>query len=292
MNDQNFESVSVVLGEDNPQIRKALKAALYSNGFRNIQDTGNFLQLRRMVIEAELDVIITTDRLENQEIGILFQEIRNQRLGINPFLILITLLTEATADRVKMMVDCGADDVLITPVAPGQLMTRLRNLAHRRKPFVVTHDYIGPDRRIKARVDQPSAPQVDVPNILRAKASSTFDANRARRFIELTSAKVNIVKIERLVVQIGYLVDKMMPTLASDGKINLESSKDMTKLLNVADELVSRINGTKYVYAAEQVIGLKDVAQRVSAGGGPQDLQLLPKLARNIARLISQPQPA
>ena len=46
----------------------------------------------------------------------------------------------------RMFGPADSDDLLLMPVAPAQVMTRIDNLMQGRKPFIVTHDYIGPDR--------------------------------------------------------------------------------------------------------------------------------------------------
>lgn len=75
---------------------------------------------------------------------------------------------EADQDLVEKVADCGADALLVKPFAPKQLIERIEFLANRRKKFVVTSGYVGPDRR-KDQTRESPIPLIDVPNTLRAK---------------------------------------------------------------------------------------------------------------------------
>lgn len=76
---------------------------------------------------------------------------------VDPFTPIIAVLSEASPGTVRRGVDSGADDLLIHPWSEGYLDQRLQNIIHNRKPFVVTSDYVGPDRR-SVRRPGPQAP--------------------------------------------------------------------------------------------------------------------------------------
>ena len=63
----------------------------------------------------------------------------------------------------------GEDDVLIRPFSASFLAERVRTLVDARKDFVVTSDYIGPNRR-KASDRSNYVSMLEVPNTLRIKA--------------------------------------------------------------------------------------------------------------------------
>src|SRR3546814_14054009 len=78
------------------------------------------------------------------------QAIRHNQLGSNPFVPIIFTTWEADADVVRRVVDSGADDLLIKTLSPAQLLTRINSLVSQRKPFIVTSDYYGTQRRERA----------------------------------------------------------------------------------------------------------------------------------------------
>ena len=65
--------------------------------------------------------------------------------------------------------DIGYNPFVPAPISAGEVFKRILSIINDRKPFVVTSDYIGPDRRASKRRD-PSVPLTDVPNTLRNKA--------------------------------------------------------------------------------------------------------------------------
>src|SRR5512145_3099511 len=148
---QSFENVRLIIADPSPMVRTGLRGALFAIGFRNVNETASFIKLHDLIEQDAIDLLITSSELEGNDTGFLISEMRNQRLGPNPFPVVITLLANAEPDYVKKVIDSGADDLVLTPVQPDQLILRIEKLTRTRKPFVVTHDYTGPDRRTKAR---------------------------------------------------------------------------------------------------------------------------------------------
>lgn len=77
-------------------------------------------------------------------------EIRSGRLGSNPFAGLIAVLSSADEPRVRRTIDAGVDSVLLLPFSKDAAVLRFAAL-RKARPFVVSGDYVGPDRRKEAR---------------------------------------------------------------------------------------------------------------------------------------------
>lgn len=101
-----------------------------------------------------------------------------------------------------------APDVLIAaPVSPALILDRIDSLVNNRKPFVVTSEYIGPDRRFLD--DRESEIElINVPKSLREKALGQFNTSRHKDLVAATRANINNQKIDRRAFQISYLADK------------------------------------------------------------------------------------
>lgn len=228
-------------------IRTGLKGALYSIGFRSILETSSFIKLHDLIDQDAIDLLVTASELESNEVGFLISEMRNQRLGTNPFMVVITLLASAEPDYVKRVIDSGADDLLLTPVSADQLILRIEKLVRGRKPFVVTHDYTGPDRRTKARAfETHSAPMLDVPNPLKIRAESNgLDGTRLNRMVAETAVTLNRMKVERYTVQIDWLITHIHATIR-DGVTTdpLTLTPYTSKLVLVAEDMMRRMKGT------------------------------------------------
>ncbi|MBF0307677.1 MAG: hypothetical protein HQL41_18795, partial [Alphaproteobacteria bacterium] len=161
-----------------------------------------------------------------------------------------------------------------------------------RKPFVVTHDYIGPDRRKETRPGVDSAPTVEVPNPLRAKALSTQDAASIQRMIDAAASRINECKMERYAIQVKYLVDRIMPWYETPG-----DTKDLLAYLDrlrfVGEDLSRRMRGTPYAHVSELTLSLVELVNRMlldPANPDPKDLELLPKLCQAIGRAFDRGQ--
>lgn len=276
-------------------VRTGLRAALFSIGFRSVADTASFVALHDAIANDEVDLLVTSSELEGNDAGFLIQEMRNQRLGSNPFLMTIGLLANAEPDYVKRVIDSGVDDLLLTPVVPDQLILRIEKLSRNRKPFVITHDYTGPDRRAKTRAfDTHSAPIMEVPNPLRDKVEGRSHAAISTR-IRDASTTMNRIKIERHAVQIDWLVGHINASIRDGMGDGLSLIPHTHRLIMVAEDMILRMKGT----AADGFIGpvteLLEVAHRLDRDPSNiafADIERAHTLSRTIGRALGNPQPA
>ena len=288
---QSVENIRLVLADPNPQIRNALRGALNAKGFRAITETASFVRVHDLLEQDSVDLLISASELEGNDVGFLVSEMRNQRLGRNPFVVTITLLGNANPDRVKKVIDSGTDDLVLVPVAPDTLLARIANLLKGRKPFVVTHDYVGPDRRTRTRsFVGHQAPMLDVPNPLRLRAETGIDGTKLDRQVRESGAQLNRLKIERHAVQINWLADHVHATIR-DGLAE-EADKLMpftSKLLSVADDLMRRMRGTPAEAHGGPVEELREISHRLDSNPcsvAYGDLERLNNLAKSIMRAM------
>ena len=125
--------------------------------------------------------------------------------------------------------DSGADVLVAAPVSPALILDRIDSLVNNRKPFVVTSEYIGPDRRFlddrKSEIEL-----INVPNSLREKALGQFNSSRHNDLVAATRANINNQKIDRRVFQISYLADKIIQdfqngTITNAGTVSEKSRR-------------------------------------------------------------------
>lgn len=271
---------------------------MFSIGFRTISETASFVKLHDLIAQDAIDLLITSSELEDNDTGFLISEMRNQRLGVNPFLVVITLLANAEPDYVKKVIDSGADDLLLMPVQPDQMILRIEKLTRARKPFVVTHDYIGPDRRTKARAfETHSAPMLQVPNPLKFRAeATTLDGTRLNRMIGESATTMNRMKIERYAVQIDWLVTHIHATIRDGVAADpAELTPHTSKLVKVAEDMVKRMRGTGSERFIEPVADALAIALRLEAAPGQlpyAEMERLTALSHTINRALVAPSPS
>lgn len=276
-------------------IRTGLRGALFSIGFRTISETASFIKLHDLIEQDAIDLLITSSELEGNDTGFLISEMRGQRLGPNPFLVVITLLASAEPEYVKKVIDSGADDLLLTPVQPDQLIMRIEKLTRIRKPFVVTHDYTGPDRRTKARAfETHSAPMLEVPNPLKFRAeASSLDGTRLNRLVSESGVTLNRIKIERYAVQIDWLVTHIHATIRDGVGADTGALAPYTgKLSIVAEDMVRRMRGTPTETFIDPVSELLTTAKRLEIDPAQvpfAEMERLAALSRTIGRSLGSP---
>ena len=171
----DYGSVNMLLAIENPNVRKGLLNTLQQEGFGRFAEAASYEAFLSVLAAETFDVVVTATEISGEFIPPRIAQLRQGIFGVHPLPIVIELLAASDADYVHQVIDSGPDDLLQLPVSPGQLLSRLAVLAEKRKPFVVTSDYVGPDRRQAPR--QGAASQlVEVPNPLAMKLDQQSDA--------------------------------------------------------------------------------------------------------------------
>lgn len=159
-------AVMVLLAIANPVIRRAM--------------ADEFRQRSAEEVVIALDWAALIEALENEAFGILVIDhlfsdrpaaplIRNIRTGAlheHPFPLVIALSHHQTERDLKDLIGSGPDAVVLTPVSIASLFAKIDRLAAGRKPFVVAHDYVGPDRRTGRRAGAREPRTIEAPNPL------------------------------------------------------------------------------------------------------------------------------
>lgn len=166
------------------KLRSGIVASLRSQGFNEVTEAGSVADFIEQAKGVDIDLIVTLSRPEGSGGS---QWIRDLRLGLlesSPFPVILALLPTADKELVLATLDSGVDDLLVFPLSGETLFNRIKQFTQDRRPFVVTHDYIGPDRRVSPRADQPGATLVKVPNPVRARSVGVADEDIRRGIAE------------------------------------------------------------------------------------------------------------
>lgn len=158
------QTVRVVIFEPDRDLRSALRGMLYDLGFRDILDTDSTERALDALEDNNVDLLISDTRPDVSSMCQTFRDVRHGRIGTNPLPIGISLTNFGDHDSITAAIDAGFDNILLKPISPNQLKTRIRTFAQERKPFVITSDYIGPDRRKKTRSVNRNVRLLDIPN--------------------------------------------------------------------------------------------------------------------------------
>jgi len=279
MNVSQFDNIRVVLAEPSTTLRKALKECLIDHGFRSVLDTGNLAQVVGAVREGNVDLLIADTSLPEGDFNEYVSELRHGKHGENPFLVIMTLVSDPNTSSVHAAINSGTDHVLAKPFSPVAMIDQAKGLTHGRKKFVVTTDYIGPDRRNHRRSEGMQIDRIDVPNALRQRMTGQMSEGIVRRAIDAAKAKINNQKVVRHAYQIGWLLDRMLPEVNAAQK-SPEFETHMTRLGTVAEDISRRIRTTQYAHVSEMCMTLNAmVGSAVESGFTEEDAHLLVKIA-------------
>lgn len=76
---------------------------------------------------------------------------RRQGGMLNPMIPIFALQDRARRRDVEKARDVGVTDVITAPISPRTLMTKLQAAVNAPRPFIVSNQFFGPDRRSQAR---------------------------------------------------------------------------------------------------------------------------------------------
>ncbi|MGE4280278.1 MAG: response regulator [Magnetospirillum sp.] len=201
---QGMARAKILVCESNGMIRQAIRIGLNNLGIRDIAEANGLVAAHKSLAEGGFDALVMNTELEGHDTTFMMREIRLGKLGPDPFLVSILLQSAPDHSKLKQAVDSGTDDLLLIPFAPDQVSTRLDALRARRKQFVVTHDYLGPDRRKSNRPDGGS-PVVTIspPNPLASRAAG-IPPDRYDRLVSQARDALGAERIKRLAVGLEW----------------------------------------------------------------------------------------
>jgi CheY-like chemotaxis protein len=161
--------------------RAATRSALYSLGCRHIEIVGNLRDFLEALENRPPDLALCEIQVGESELCQAIRELRHGEQSYNPFAIIIVTAWVPNTPLASQILNSGADGLLLRPFSAALLDRRIRTHVLQQKPFIVTDDYIGPERRAAGRPS--SAHSFAPPNSLRTKIEGRADPDEAvRRF--------------------------------------------------------------------------------------------------------------
>jgi DNA-binding NarL/FixJ family response regulator len=268
---EGFSQVRVLLIEL-PMGRRVLRSALGSFDITQIEEWNEVkTDPTDLTSLATFDLIIANIDEADDSAAVLLRGLRNGSIAGNPFVPTIVTCNSSTASTVRAAVDCGADAVVLKPYSLQQIMDPIVALVDRRRPFVVTSDYVGPERR-NAQRDGQIIDQIVVPNSLAAKVLNLDPAEQAAA-AAAAWLQIERQKSQRLVFQALFLVRLagFVTTGTADNTVPA-ARRDLARLPGLVRELALRLKDpVEYAFLqafANWAIvypGLTDEAERKSS---------------------------
>lgn len=273
MLDYDFSQIDAAIIDTQVNSLRLMRDVLGRLGIKKVETYSAFKEATARMGGATPDlVMIDADGEEAEaEAFKLVRLIRNDVNTPNPFAGLIVTTWQPTPVLLMRVTNSGADDLLVKPVSPKQVLERIGTLIKDRKGFVVTADYTGPDRRKSPR-DGAQIPLLDVPNTLKLKATGRWAGANIRQLMSRAVQQVSEQKVLRSAVQAAFLVE-----FARTGIVKAPPDRmaveHLARVPAVLDELVRRLPDDRDTTAAKtaartlrQLVEL--VRARADAGTG------------------------
>ena len=258
----SYESADALLYDPVTANGETARAALYALGFRKLEVVGTLDLLAERLRQHTPDLVVGEVAGAESELCKLVQSLRQGVTGTNPFAVVVLTTWRREGSLINQVINSGADDLLARPFSVALLNERLRQHVEHRKGFVVTCDYVGPDRRRDPRPDDKNE-LMDVPNSLRMKAHNGTAYGETDRAIADAVAKakeaVSTEKMRRDAFQLCLqwrMIEQRHP--------NPRDLSDMLeRMSSLASEVKLRAAGTQHELASKWCESVIDCSEAI-----------------------------
>ncbi|MCA0200787.1 MAG: cyclic nucleotide-binding domain-containing protein [Proteobacteria bacterium] len=283
---QSMDKVVAFIGEADDQVRKELRQILNHAGVKQVSAHGSLSNLSKLIAQVPPDLLILADDLDPGVFDFI-RDIRHNKIGTNPFVLITTLIAPNHVEAVKRAMQAGTDDIIIKPVKEEQLLQRLKRVTVNRAAFVVTSDYLGPDRRAKSR---PSAiRRINVLNTMLEKANGRdVDLNTIRDAVEGSMNEVLQARLDSHGYRLGFVCNLILEAYESNqiteevqGKLEV-----LVDLLRDAAKTAERLEERELALLCGSLSrDVSSIAERY-ATPTPKDIDLIKKLSRAVVSAV------
>lgn len=241
MQRDQYTDASVLLFDARHNIRRQTRSVLNSIGFWAIVDHDSLEQTAQSLHSSRFDLLLLATDDPQDGVVSFVQSVRKGRCGLDPFVPVILTSWRANTRYIEAIIGSGADDLLMHPFSTAQLFDRVRMLVRSRKPFVMTEDYFGPDRRKDS--DRPAdACVVHVPNALQASVERRDDVAPSRAAIDQCYRRLERVKVRNVARRIAWIAEDLNGKFGQEGFAGY-LEKQLTVLLRSTEAYMKSLNG-------------------------------------------------
>lgn len=147
METTDLRALSVLLIDDNANMRRVIATILKSAGVRTIYEADEGLGALRIFQSKEVDIIFT-DLVMHPVDGLAFVKwVRTSTASPNRFVPIIMMTGHATQRTLYQARMAGVTEFLAKPLTARTVMHRINEIINNPRPFVQAKEYFGPCRR-------------------------------------------------------------------------------------------------------------------------------------------------
>jgi CheY-like chemotaxis protein len=204
MDNNAYRDVRILLAVENPIVRQGLQGAFLNHGLPRASEASGYDRLPPLLEEKAFDIILAATELGRFFVPDYLGQLRRGELPHHPLPIVIQFVGASDNEHVRRTIDSGPDAILQMPVAPAQLIARIKLLAEKRKKFVVTSDYVGPERRQAEHPGSLVVPTLEAPNPLALRLAGTPDAAIIEA-VQTAADRLRLMRLARYSYELQWL---------------------------------------------------------------------------------------
>lgn len=268
MTPERRNEVRILYGDPGQGTRRLYRQALASAGYSQLREFDSLNGFADLLAVAQPDMIFMDVAMPGGDVPALVADLRHSRLGVNPYLPVVLTTWDTGQSLVRKIIDAGADDLLVKPISTRALLERIEIVGLHRKPFVVTSDYIGPDRRKEEARRDSSVPLIDVPNPIRAKLTGEpLDARELQQAIRATNEQVNRQRLRAAAFRIAFVTQQIVPLYQSELAPDDGTLTMLHDLIASVEDIQHRVADTEFAHVGQICDRLLQSARHVAEQG-------------------------
>lgn len=282
----SMEKVVAFIGEPDETQRRELREVLMHAGLKQVSAHANLTNLANLLGQVPPDLVMLSDDLDPGVFDFI-RNIRHNKIGTNPFVVIISVVAPDNVESVKRAMQSGADDIIIKPAKEKQILQRLKRVMMNRLPFVVTSDYVGPDRRAKNRVSP--IRRINVINTMLDKASGKpVDVDDIRKAVDESMNEMLFARLDSHSLRLGFVCNLILEA----HKNNNVTSEFKEKLRVMVDVLKDAARTAERVQERELALMCGSLSADVARMAEnylaltARDLDLIQKLPRAVVSTV------
>jgi len=278
MSETDYSRATVLLFDPIHVNQRTTRYTLFELGFRQIECVSNLAEFKTALADTSPTLVVAESGATDADVFKIVRAVRRSELGSNPFVLFLLTTWSRDHNHIRKAIECGSDDVIVRPFSTMFVEDRVKTLVSNRKEFVVTSEYVGPDRR-KDKSRETDAPSVAVPNVLKATVEGdTAALSDAANWIKEANETIVAERLRRMAMRIVVSIELQ---LANEDENKAGVKLDLDDIGRTSRELKVQLIKAKRPEAVEVAEALLEQVESLGTEGGITDkgLRLTKELA-------------
>lgn len=158
----DFSKLRILIVENHALMRRLLVEMLRGFGVQHIYQASSVPAAVEIFYGEDLDAVILDFFLDEMDGADFARQVRHDETCANRQVPILLITGMPDHHKVLKVIDAGINGMLAKPIAPKDLYNRLHAMLANPRPFVISHDYVGPMRNrtnppLKAQPARPAA---------------------------------------------------------------------------------------------------------------------------------------